>query len=221
MQSRFLKTLLLATVIVGGIWILVNRDKIRNPSDVVGIIKENLAVQPIGYQGQGEYQTPIYSKSPVYPNNYPGQSPVQVNREPQFVTNVVRIASFKLNKAITSTTQPNHALDLLADICRRYDAIAFQEIDAAENAWLAQLTDRMNAMGATGTAGKPNNSGEPATDYSFVSDRDKNPGLATQSAIVFNQRTLEMERSQWYESRLSLGFAPVGRQPIKPGLFRW
>ena len=112
MSSRFLKTLLLASVIVGGIWILVNRHRIRNPSDVVGILKDNLTAQPIGYQGQGGYQSqgynqvPIYSRSPVYPNNYPNHVPLQVTRQPQFVTNVVRIASFKLNRSITSTTKP-------------------------------------------------------------------------------------------------------------------
>ena len=58
MKSRFLKTVLLAAVIVGGVWILVNRDRIRHPRDVVNILQENLSAQQVGYQGpayQGDW----------------------------------------------------------------------------------------------------------------------------------------------------------------------
>ena len=53
MKSRFLKTVLLAAVIVGGIWVLVNRDRIRHPRDVVNILQDEFSATQIGYSGSG------------------------------------------------------------------------------------------------------------------------------------------------------------------------
>ena len=217
MKSRFLKTVLLAAVIVGGVWILVNRDRIRHPRDVVNILQENLSAQQVGYQGpayQGDWsngqnwnqngygaQQP-YPNGSAWPDTRQYSNHQSVQSPPQFVTNVVRIASFRLNPAITET-QDRLTLELLADICRRYDAIAFQEISSADSTWLARLTDRMNSMGAQGMAGavqaKPTTAGSAATtDYFYISDREHNRGKATQSAIVFNRSTLQLDQSQWY-----------------------
>jgi len=217
MKSRFLKTVLLAAVIVGGVWILVNRDRIRHPRDVVNLLQENFSAQQIGYQGpayqgdpwpKGQNWNQNHGARQQFPNgsawadpsqylNRPTQSPA-----PQFVTNVVRIASFRLNPEITRG-QDRLGLELLADICRRYDAIAFQEISSADNTWLARLADRMNAMGAQGAAGaaqaNPNSAAAGAkTDYFYISDREHNRVKATQSAILFNRSTLELDQSQWY-----------------------
>lgn len=219
MKSRFLKTVLLAAVIVGGIWVLVNRDRIRHPRDVVNILKDNISSTQIGYSGptvpssnwsggqnwgQGRNYTPQNSNFSSVARSNKGQFsnlPFQQSG-PQFVTNVIRIASFKLNPKITSA-QDSFSLELLADICRRYDAIAFQEIGSADNTWLAKLTDRMNAMGAQGTTAGPRapvqgGDGVKRTDYFYVSDRDRNNGQRTQSAIVFNRSTLLLDQSQWY-----------------------
>lgn len=215
MNSRFLKTVLLAAVIVGGIWILVNRDRIRHPRDVVNILQDNLSAQQVGYQdpaiqggawstGQNWNQNGGYGASGQYQSSSAqptiAQHPSQwVDQRPQVVTNVVRIASFKLNPAVTNG-QNRLALELLADICRRYDAIAFQEISSVDNTWLARLTDRMNTMGAQGTAAQAQTAKGtvPRTNYFYVSDREHNRGKATQSAIVFNRSTLELDQSQWY-----------------------
>ena len=115
---------------------------------------------------------------------------------------MIRIASFKLNPEI-SKAQDGFSLELLADICRRYDAIAFQEIGSTNKNWLVRLTDRMNAMGAQGTTAGPQlpaqgGNGVKRTDYFFVSDHDRNNGHPTQSAIVFNRSTLMLDQSQWY-----------------------
>lgn len=181
MKSRFTKTILLAAVIVGGIWVLSNRDQIREPRDVVNLIQEKLSATPIGFGNQAD--------------DLPGgKLNAAVNQPPALITNVVRIASFKLNERITGR-QSGEGIELLADICRRYDAIAFQEIDGSDNSWLARLTDRMNAMGAIGTlnvnvgAGSPKNK----TDYFHVSQRSQDLGTSTQSAIVFNRRTLDLD----------------------------
>ena len=219
MRSRFLKTVLLAAVIVGGVWILVNRDRIRHPRDVVNILQESIPTNQIGNSGavapsgnwnggqnwgQGQVYASPNSNFSNAARNGRGQF---YNRsfqqsEPQFVTNVIRIASFKLNPEITQA-QDGFSLELLADICRRYDAIAFQEIGGANNNWLVRLTDRMNAMGAQGTTARPKLTAQRGnevkqTDYFHVSDHDRNNGKQTQSAIVFNRSTLVLDQSEWY-----------------------
>lgn len=202
MSSKFFKTLLLAAIIVGGIWILVNRDRIRQPGDVVSVLTDGFS----GWSGEGGTAwTENYQQQWGSNSNSP-MSQVGVRRQAgsaiqnPLVTNVIRIGSFKLNSSITEGPV-NASIDLVADICRRYDAIAFQEVSSVDNSWLAQLTDRMNAMGATGTSSVVA-AGQQAqgtgTSYSFVSDREQNVGSKVQSAIVYNRATLELDQSQWY-----------------------
>ena len=207
MQSRFLKTLLLAAVIVGGIWILVNRDRIRQPEDVLILLNETFSSQDVSAR-QPEFNpaNPVNSGAAnpgaFLPSGFSKSGPgFSSSPARQVATNVIRVASFKLNPKI-STTQGNVSLDLVADICRRYDLIAFQEVDSQDNNWLARLTDRMNQMGSAGTIGNtanPNGTlSNKRSDYFFMSDRDHNPGRPTQSAIVFNRQTLELDQSKWY-----------------------
>ena len=178
MKSRFIKTVLLVGVIGSGIWVLVNRDQIREPRDVVSLIQTKLSAIPIGYGTQSEGR-PIEKAT------------ASIHHAPQFATNVIRIASFKLNEQITRP-ESTRAIEIVADICRRYDAIALQEIDGSHNMWLAQLTDRMNSLGAVGSR-RSAVGGKNGADYSFASDRLQYPGTSTQSAIVFNRQTLELD----------------------------
>ncbi len=199
MNARFLKTLLLAAVIVGGIWVLLNRDKIQEPGDVVRLINENLPVVPLEF-GSATQDDSASGLTTGIQSSYPVQRPsVATPNARRFITNVVRIASFRLNQQI-SGPQTDHAIDMLADICRRYDAIAIQEIDAADNTWLVRLTDRMNALGSIGITSQPNS--KPAegnkADYFFISNGGRSSNPQTQSAIVFNRQTLELDASQWY-----------------------
>ncbi|MFT5304234.1 MAG: deoxyribonuclease-1-like protein [Mariniblastus sp.] len=191
MNARFVKTLLLAVVIVGGIWILSNRDKIRNPQDVAQLIKEKF--NAIDFGSFAESALPNWDAEPV--NSNPNVQ-VSAKRTSEWIANVIRVGSFKLKPEVTND-RSDASLDQIADICRRYDAVVLQEIDATDNAWLARLTDVMNLKGAVGTSWAAKN--EPnATQYRFVSDGAHNQGQPTQSAIVFNRRTLELDQSQWY-----------------------
>lgn len=188
MRSRFFKTILLALVIVGGIWILSNRDKIQKPSDVVNLVKEQLSIPQVGFASQAQYESK-------------GDGQLPSPQSPKFVTNVIRIASFKLNEGITRS-KTESAIELLADICRRYDAVAFQEIGAEDNSWVARLTDRMNAEGVAGMRYEESSTQNHA-DYGYISDQADSVGRLTpselvQSAIVFNRRTLELDQSQRY-----------------------
>ncbi len=225
MQSRFLKTLLLAAVIVGGIWILVNRDQIRKPGDVLALLKETFldAPEQTGMPGynvgnaidnSGGMDNVGNSNSGVlFPSGFSQHAnPLPPNANQAVATRVVRVASFKLNPSV-STVQGDATLNLLADICRRYDAIALQKLDSQDEGWLAKLTQRMNQMGATGTGssaeGMPSN--QPS-NFFFVSDRNHNQGRPTQSAIIYNRRTLELDQSKWYSVNDPDNL--LGRKPI-------
>ena len=96
-KSRFLKTVLLAGVIVGGIWILSNRDQIRKPEDVVSLVKEQFSTPQVGFAPQAQ-DWPDSNSEPPLQQKPLAQTPIQ--QSTQFVTNVVRIASFKLNESI-------------------------------------------------------------------------------------------------------------------------
>lgn len=253
MNSKFLKTLLLAAVIVGGIWVLFHRDQIREPSDVVRLLQDNLPDLP--QLGAGDTAGSDYGYNRNYPADFnspmpnvgatnlpagvtgglpqstfnagleagsrltgvPAQLPTARSRANvassgyggRYVTHVIRIASFRLDPKTTGQ-QADRNLDLIADICRRFDAIAFQEISGNDNTWLARLTDRMNAMGAVGTQRTKATGGREASkhssnpvrgDYFFLSDVGRNQGQQssmTQAAIVFNRQTLELDDSRWY-----------------------
>ena len=198
MSSRILKTFVLAIVIVGGIWVLSNREKIQEPSDVVALIKQNFSAAPVGYSqpAQNASGQVIQSSAPQSSAQYlPSQ------QSPRFVTNVIRVASFKLNPQVSSS-QSDWAIGLLANICRRYDAIAFQDVGADDNYWLDMLADRMNSIGVEPSQSTPLTGGN-SSDYSYISDKSGASGLASdqakiQSAILFNRRTLELDQSQWY-----------------------
>ena len=185
MKSRLFKTILLAIVIVSGVWILANREKIRNPGDVINLVKERFSISQIGFSLQSD--------------QWPGESPESAKQPAQYVTNVIRIASFKLNPAI-SNHHSDSEIDRLADICRRYDAVALQDVAGDDN-WLAKLTDRMNVVERSVSPERPPTSRRPS-DYVSVSSRSNaRPDtleVTAQTAILFNRRTLELGQSQWY-----------------------
>ena len=195
MKSRFTKTVLLAAVIFTGIWVLSNRDQIREPADVVNLIQKQISSIPVGFTS-GSADNP--SGSFTGANSFNGASNSPVRQAPKFVTGVIRVASFRLNEHVTGR-ESTHMIDIVADICRRYDAIAFQEINGEDNTWLSRLTERMNKMGAVGSINSPNPGGaQNRSDYFYVSDRPHSRGRQTQSAIVFNRQTLDLDLSNRY-----------------------
>lgn len=183
-KSKFLKSILFTLVIVGGLWVLFNRDKISEPGDVVALISRNIKSMTAGFQFPGSDAS----------ENMDG---LANGESGQFATQVVRIASFKLNSE-ASTTLPSQSIDLIADICRQYDAIAIQQIGARDTVWLGRLVDRMNEMGAAGTMHLRGDSAEGRREYAFISDAVQNGNTGIQTAIVFNQRTLEIGQSGEY-----------------------
>ncbi len=165
-MNRTTKTILLALVIGGGIWALSNREKIQQPSDVVVLMRQNLAALQLN---QAEA--------------LPAMLPSAVAADP-----VIRIASFKLT-GYETTLRDLDRLPLLVEICRRYDAIALQGIDGCDDAWLRLLTDSLNRSSRN-------------ADYGFINDRveavSRLMPSKTQSAILFNRKTLELDHLNWY-----------------------
>jgi deoxyribonuclease-1-like protein len=168
-MSRFTKTILLALVIAGGVWALSNQDKNRQPSDVVSLMRQKLAGIQTGIQ-----TSQSTGRQAILPSSI-AQNPS------------IRIASFKLT-GYETTLHDLDRLPLLVEICRRYDAIALQGIDGRDEAWLRLLTDTLNAS-------------SQYADYDFISDRDglnRPTPSKTQSAILFNRKTLELDHLNWY-----------------------
>lgn len=123
---RFTSTLLLAAIVVGGIWALMNRDRIQHPSDIVQLVQESLK----------EYPSTIEA-------DFPAPS-AQVPIEP-----VVRIATLKLDRFGASLGDYQN-LSLVAKLCRPYDAIAIQGMAGDDNNWVEQLALAINSTGQDG-----------------------------------------------------------------------
>jgi deoxyribonuclease-1-like protein len=156
-------TIILVAVIVAGSWVLLHRDQIEYPSDAVDLAKQQLSA----------FQVSSSSSPSVFRT-----SPQPVDEEP-----VIRIASFKLTGYETSLTSPD--LALIADICRRYDAIALQGLDGGDDRWLQSLVAAINSKSGP-------------SEYHFITDRSAGDARLNQLAIVFNRRTLDLDPMHWY-----------------------
>lgn len=98
---------------------------------------------------------------------------------------VIRIASFQLADSQAQTVSTGAPFEYLARICSRFDVIALQGVKQPGDAWMESLAIRINQ-------------GRPAADYFFISDFGFHPELATQSAILFNRNTVELDQQRWY-----------------------
>ena len=230
-KSRFLRTLLLAAVIVGGIWALVHRDQIRGPEDAFALLSsqisnmfpassggpvypqpniesqnfnQSLVGQPLGNPPPsfpngpaGAARLPIHSQSASGSINRPAVTP---NRA-QLVSNqqtsgVVRLAVFKLNEK-APYLRNNEPVQLMAEICRQYDVVALQNISRNDTTWIKRVTDLMNQLGSVGTRHQLVSGKRQRSSYVAISDRSHRNGQ-TQTVIIFNQQTVQLDHSKWY-----------------------
>ena len=224
-KSRFLRSLLLATVIIGGIWALVHRDQIRGPEDAFALLRYQVGSLfptsgPPQYYPQPNIGSPNLGQASVgqpanfqpsgYPN-YPSRSaqlPTYSQSAPtvqpfntQLVANprtggVVRLAVFKLNEKVPYL-KSNEPVQLVAEICRQYDVVALQNISRNDTTWIKRVTDVMNQLGSVGTQHQLASGNARRSDYVAVSDRSHRNGQ-TQTVILFNRQTIQMDQSKWY-----------------------
>ena len=187
MNSRFLKTLILASVVVGGIWVLFHRDRIREPSDILVLAQEQFLTAQVGFGSDGAVSEPAELR-------------IESEQPSKFVTNVIRIASFKVNKEMEGR-QTVPTIELLADICSHYDAVAIQDINADDNGWLDRVVLQMNNADRRGRI-FPEVQNQTA-DYTYLSnisfsDPSRQETERLSSAVIFNRRTLVLNQTQWY-----------------------
>ena len=225
-KSRFLRTLLLAAVIVGGVWALVHRDQIRRPADAFRLLSAQIGnvfpagndtvaypqpndvaqnlnlppnVQPLGYPNyqNGSAQLPNYSQSAGGSANRPVLKPFSAQQvaNPQ-TGGVIRLAVFKLNEK-APYLKSNEPVQLVAEICRQYDVVALQSINRNDTTWIKRVTDLMNQMGSVGTQHQLVSGQRRRSSYVAISDRSHRSGQ-TQTVIIFNQQTVQLDHSKWY-----------------------
>lgn len=216
-KSKFVKTILLAIVIVGGIWVLVHRDQISKPADAVTLIQRQLGqflnndnidgpADSADFVAGSAYGTPGQAGQLQNFANDSNQSFLGENASSKGVaaqlasgpnvTNVIRLAVFKLNP---SAPFINHAepVRLMAEICRQYDVVALQCLNRSDTTWVKRITDQMNRLGAVGLQHRLASGGGPRSDYIAISDRGRREG-STQTVIIFNRQTIQLDQSKWY-----------------------
>ena len=220
-KSRFLRTLLLAAVIVGGIWALVNRDRIGRPEDAFALLKyqigslfpaSNGPVYPHPNTGSPNFgqANAVASQNATYPNgsaqlptysqSTAGQ-PASAPSNTQLVANprtggVIRLAVFKLNEK-APYLKSNEPVQLMAEICRQYDVVALQNISRNDTTWIKRITDLMNQLGSVGTRHQLASGNARRSDYVAISDRSRRNGQ-TQTVMIFNRQTIQLDHSKWY-----------------------
>ena len=197
-MSRIWKTILLALIIVGGLWVLLNQKEIQNAGGLSAFIQRSLdQTQTQTPQWSADNQTQwnrgnFLTTSSTNQNN-PHQNRTY-NSERRFdsamhtpprLPNTIRVASFKLQPTSTVASDP-HAMQVLTHLCSQFDIVAFQEIDHRGDAWLAKITQDV----AAATHG--------AVKFRALTDRSKIEMGQPQFAILFNTNTLDLDQSQWY-----------------------
>ncbi len=207
-MSRFWKTIFLALIIVGGLWVLFNQGEIQNAGGLWAYFQRSLHEANTS-SPQGSPENPSrYSSGVTFnsatengifqrasagaQNNRWQQRRTNTDRRfdsgfhvPPRFPNTIRIASFKMQPA--STVHSNlHAMQVLTHLCSQFDIIAFQEIDGRGDAWLAQII--RNVAAAT----------QNSVQFRALTDRSRIEMGQPQFAILFNTQTLDLDQSQWY-----------------------
>ncbi len=182
---RFFKSLILMMIIVGGIWALVNRDKLQDPEKLIAELGDwqiTLSESASGAWSRFEGQLQQWQVNDESPVDLPTLA--QAGRDPLLNTPVLRLGCFGLNH-FGADSKDLEQLWLLADTCRRYDLIALQGIDSKDDRWLDMLTDLLGTM-------------DDRADYYYITDREIESGLPTQNCILFNRSTIELDQLKWY-----------------------
>ena len=120
-MRRFITTLLLALILVGGGWALVNRDQIHNPQDVFRLVTEQMNK----------------FRSTAIPSSL--ASWTQSSNEDS-----LRIATFNIQTFGTAKASNPQVMQYLAEICRQFDVIAIQEIRGQDQTLLPQFVKQIN-----------------------------------------------------------------------------
>lgn len=192
LMNKFWTTTILALIIVGGTWVLINHEKIEQSGGVVAFLKQsfpaidatNNSSAPLNSNLQnGVFQQASDPRFSGRPNmDSADRNQVTLNAS---VANRIRIASFKLSGA-SSHPNPQLAMQVMADICRRHDLIAFQEVDGHRPGWLDELAAEI-ARQSSGRA-----------VYRHAGDHIRVTRNEPQYAFLYNAATLELDLGHTY-----------------------
>ncbi len=177
-MKRLLTTLFLAAIVVGGIWILVNQDRIRQSGGLSQFVSQQF---PANGSIDRSYDNGNYflASDPQAPNVIAPQRPSPMGLGTG-LPDRIRVATFKLSGA-QEYPDPELALGVLADLCSHFDVIAFQEIDGHRPGWLDELVHHIRRR----TGGQ--------ADYQYASDHARVTRDQVQYAFLFNSRKLQLD----------------------------
>ena len=195
LSPKFLTTLALAMVIVAGLWLLSNRDRLQEPGDVWVLAQETFG----SWFPESETVAPNAGSPAEFAAGGPSAAPVSTGGYRTTVppvTGVIRIATFAVESNLAQLPSPEPTR-LVAEICRQYDIVVLQNVDRNETTWFKQLTDQLNQLGGIGASHLPARADGTRADYVVISDRQQRTGK-TQTAIVFNRQTVQLDHARWY-----------------------
>ena len=199
-MGRFLRTLFLAAIIFGGIWLLFNRGRIHSFRDAFSLARHQIGikerdVQPSQFQtvgtsqfaqrrnrSEGDFYNGAQSQNQSFARDYSGipisngrgaDSSVNhgVRRSPFAPGSTIRVGSFKIDPRSAAG-----GIDLTADICQQFDAVAIQNNSELS---IRQLVTELNRRGL---------------DYRYVDRQQTNHKFG----IIFNQQTILLDDQHWY-----------------------
>ena len=212
-MHRTIKTILLALIVVGGLWVLANQEQIQQAggmsaylSQKFGRAAQNGGDPRYGYSQYQSAQSSPYQRQtqdPVFSNASSNlgdgrPQPFQLARStsdrsyllantglPPRRKDAIRIASFRMNVGSNLDNQPG-SLNLMSHLCSQFDVIAFQEINSSNAAWMEQL-GRNVASQSNG-----------AIQFRAISDATRVAPGDPQFVILYNTQTLDLDFAHWY-----------------------
>jgi len=187
-MKKFWTTILLAMIVVGGIWILMNQDQIQEAGGLGNFVKQQLPANNFdqNYYAQGRNQNGTFlqaSNSRPLTNSHQRQQNAFAPNP--LASNRIRIASFKLSGSVPQSN-PALSTGVIADICRRHDLVAFQEVDGHRPGWLDELTAEI-ARQSNGQL-----------IFKHTSDHVRVARNEPQYAFLYNAATLELDMGHTY-----------------------
>lgn len=190
-MKKFWTTAILALIIVGGTWVLINHDRIEKAGGMTAFLKQSFPtanannLQPnAGEPSNGGVFKPISNRN-VVPGDVLSGNKNGTLQSGSMLGNRIRIASFKLSGS-TNFPNPAVAMNVLADICRRHDLIAFQEVDGHRPGWLDELAAEIYRQ-----------SGQQAI-YRHAGDHVRVARNEPQYAFLYNTATLDLDLGHTY-----------------------